>query len=206
MDSDADLLLAWRGGDPQSGATLFKRYFEAINRFFINKVPHDPDDLIQETFMACLRGKDRVRQEGSFRSYLFAIACNTLRVYYRRRKHLPLESQIDHHSAHQLAPGPSTVMRAREEERLLLEALRRIPLELQMVLELHYWEAMSTTEIAAVLEIPVGTARGRLQRGRGHLLEKLTQLPAPDATRTRLTDDLDSWAGKLRHTVSPRDG
>ncbi len=203
--TDAELLEAWRGGDQPSGEALFERYFDAISRFFVNKVPEDPDDLIQETFVACLRGRDRMRQDGSFRSYLFAIACNVLRGHFRRQRPTSPLPDLEHMSSFDLAPGPSTVMHAREEERLLLEALRRIPVELQVVLELHYWESMTTAEMASVLDSPLGTVRGRLRRARLRLTEVLEQLPSAGKTRNRLVAELDDWGTRLRRTVTARD-
>jgi len=202
--SDAELLEAWREGDKRAGAELFERYFEPISRFFVNKLSDDPDDLVQETFMACLRGRDRLREAASFRSYLFGIACNVLRAHLRRHTHVPLED--DDRCAFDLSPGPSTALHAREGERLLLDALRRIPLEHQILLELHYWESMKTDEIADALGLPLGTVRGRLQRGRARLLEVLEELPGPRAIQTALTRELDAWATSLRDVVIQREG
>jgi RNA polymerase sigma-70 factor (ECF subfamily) len=202
--SDAELLGAWRQGDKRAGAELFERYFEPISRFFVNKLSEDPDDLVQETFMACLRGRDRLRDDASFRSYLFGIACNVLRAHLRRRTHLPLDA--DDRCAIDLSPGPSTALHAREGERLLLDALRRIPLEQQILLELHYWESLKTDEIAEALGLPPGTVRGRLQRGRTRLLEALEELPMPRAMQATLARELDAWATSLRDVVVRREG
>jgi len=203
--SDAELLGAWREGDKRAGAELFQRYFEPVSRFFVNKLTEDPEDLIQETFMACVRGRDRLRDAASFRSYLFGTACNVLRAHLRRRTHVPLDDD-DERCAFDLAPGPSTALHAREGERLLLDALRRIPLELQILLELHYWEAMTTEEIAEALALPTGTVRGRLQRGRARLLEVLEELPGPRAMQATLARELDAWAASLRDVVVRREG
>lgn len=203
--SDAELLVAWREGDKRAGAQLFERYFEPVSRFFVNKLTEDPEDLIQETFMACVRGRDRLRDAASFRSYLFGTACNVLRAHLRRRTHVPLDDD-DERCAFDLAPGPSTALHAREGERLLLDALRRIPLELQILLELHYWEAMTTDEIAGALGLPPGTVRGRLQRGRARLLEVIEELPVPRAMQATLARELDAWAAGLRDVVVRREG
>lgn len=205
MMSDAELLVAWREGDRGAGAELFERYFEPVSRFFVNKLSEDPEDLIQETFMACVRGRDRLRDAASFRSYLFGTACNVLRAHLRQRTHLPLDDD-DERCAADLAPGPSTALHAREAERLLLDALRRIPLELQILLELHYWEAMTTDEIAETLALPLGTVRGRLQRGRARLLGVIEELPVPRAMQATLARELDAWAAGLRDVVVRREG
>lgn len=203
MRSDAELLEAWREGDKGAGTALFERYFEPVSRFFVNKLSEDPDDLVQETFMACVRGRDRLRDTTSFRPYLFGTACNVLRAHLRRRTHVPLD---DERCAFDLAPGPSTALHAAESERLLLDGLRRIPLELQILLELHYWESMTTEEIASALALPLGTVRGRLQRGRARLLEVLGEQPMPRAMQATLARDLDQWAAGLRDVVVRREG
>ena len=86
--TDLELLEAWRGGDRQAGEALFERHFDAIARFFRNKVDHGIDDLIQRTFLACVESKDQFRGEASFRTFLFAVAHNVLGKHYRsQRRH-----------------------------------------------------------------------------------------------------------------------
>jgi RNA polymerase sigma factor (sigma-70 family) len=137
--TDLDLLDAWRGGDARAGNLLFRRYFAPLARFFRNKVDVGVEDLIQGTFLACIEGRDRFREASSFRTYLFAIARNLLYGYYRRQ-HRAVDfvqtSVID------LGASPSGPLGRREEAAALLRALRSIPLEFQVVLELSYWEDM----------------------------------------------------------------
>ena len=148
--SDPELLAAWRDGDARAGQELFGRYFEPVSRFFANKVHDERDDLVQETFEACLRGRDRLRADTSFRSYLFSVAFNVLKGYYRRRRShdhvMAAADELFASSLHDLAPGPSTIVGAVQQEQLLLEALRRIPMELQAVLEMRYWEERTPSD------------------------------------------------------------
>ncbi|MCH9684668.1 MAG: sigma-70 family RNA polymerase sigma factor [Deltaproteobacteria bacterium] len=198
MSDDIDLLSAWRAGERQAGEALFERYFEPVSRFFINKVPDDHEDLIQETFAACAGGRDRLRDDSSFRSYLFGIAYNVLKRYYRRKAGPKQTSSLDSCSANDLSPGPSTLMQEHERESLLLEALRRIPVELQVVLEMHYWERMRSPEIAGALGIPAGTVRTRMLRGRGRLAQLLSGPLAPRDSEDAQEADLDDWARRVR--------
>ena len=64
-------------------------------------------------------------------------------------------------------------------ERLLLLALQRIPLESQVILELQYWEELSTAEIGVILGVPVNTVYSRLHRARQSLKRVIAEL-APD--------------------------
>ncbi|MEM7157401.1 MAG: sigma-70 family RNA polymerase sigma factor [Myxococcota bacterium] len=198
MVDDAALLEGWRNGDKDAGEQLFERYFDPISRFFANKVSGDPDDLVQETFMACVRGRDRVREGSSFRAYMYGVACNVLRGYIRKKQAGSASASFDSCSAHDLAPGPSTMLYRREEERLLVEALRRIPMDLQMILELHYWETMTTNDIAEVLELPVGTVRSRMRRARERLHDVIAELSTEQAMTDSTLGGLDGWAAQVR--------
>lgn len=202
MTSDVDLLTAWRQGDRGAGERLFNRYYLPMSRFFANKAPEDGDDLIQETFMACLRARDQIRDGCGFRAYLFAVATNVLRMYFRRRMRHGASEPIDEAKSLDLAPGPSTIMHTAEEQGVLLEALRRLPLHQQVVLELYYWERMTTEEVGQVLDLPVGTVRSHLHRGRRQLEEQLTTMPLREAVRQSTLADIDGWADSLRESIT----
>lgn len=194
--SDVELLDEWAAGDARAGSRLFRRYFAPLSRYFFNKVPGDHDDLIQETFMACLHGRHRLRDKSSFRSFLFGVAGNVLRMHFRRlRVHQPPEA-LEECSTHDLAPGPSTLLRLQQDEQALLHALRTIPVPLQIVMELYYWEEMRTHEISEAVELPLGTVRSHLRRGR--------QLLEQELGRHRLAPgvSLEQRASTLRATVA----
>jgi RNA polymerase sigma factor (sigma-70 family) len=198
MGADAELLDAWRHGDGAAGSELFERHYPAIVRFFANKVSGDPADLIQETFEACVTGRDRMREGASFSAYLFGVAYNVLRRHYERSRTQGERFDPGTVSAADLSPGPSTMMGQQDEQRLLLAALRRIPLEQQVVLELFYWEGMTSAAIAEVLAVPHGTIRTRLRRARQLLEEALARLHADPRLLERTLSDLDGWAARIR--------
>ena len=197
MSSDGELFAAWAAGDQRAGERLFERHFEAIARFFRNKLPSDAqhEDLIQQTFLGCVEARERFRGDASFRSFLFAIAHNQLSKYWRARSRDRLDLQTI--SVFDLDPSPSAALARDEQQHRLLCALRRIPLDAQVALELHYWEAMTAAEIGEVLGVPLGTAKTRLRRAKQLLEVELRELDAGlavEATGTRL----DTWARELR--------
>ncbi|GAB4564974.1 MAG: hypothetical protein Tsb0020_15530 [Haliangiales bacterium] len=197
-DTDSELLLRWRSGDGRAGEELFSRYFEPIERFFLNKINDNIDDLLQETFLRCVQSRDRVVEPKKFRSYLFAIAFNVLANHLREKYRRGDEVDFENTSIFDLSPGPSSIAARRDEERLLLDALRVIPLQYQVIIELYYWESMTSREIADVLSIPSGTARTRLQRARALLEEAIGKLGrTPQLTATTNTH-LDEWAEGCR--------
>ena len=201
MTGDAELFGRWSAGDEAAGEELFRRHFEAIARFFRNKANDDWPELVQRTFLTCVEARASFRGGGSFRAFLFGIAHHQLLRWLRDRGYDRID--LTERSAHDLDPTASACVAKREEERLLLAALRRIPLELQVILELHYWEEMSSSECAEVLGLPVGTVKSRLRRARALLdgeLAKLAAGPMLASTASRL----DEWAAGLREQL-PRE-
>lgn len=170
MRSDEELLQAWREGDTRAGGELYTRHFAAVERFFVNK-GQDIDELVQSTFARCVEARDRFAGRSTFRTFVLGIARNVLREYYRRpgRNDLDIESS----SIIDLGAGPSTIQARQEGHRRLYDALRALPLEKQMVLELYYWEDLTAREISEVLELPENTVRSRISRAKAALDELL---------------------------------
>ncbi len=204
MCSDLELLEAWRAGDRGAAGELFDRHAASIYRFFANKVDRDAEDLVQATFLGCVAGRDRVRDGGHFRAYLFGIARNVFKTYLRGRGR-GAESDLTVSSVVDLGLGPSTLVLQRQEHRLLLEGLRSVPVESQLLLELRYWEELSTEELAAVFGVAAGTIKSRLSRARARLRDKLNELAAlrgPERLLKTTSTDLKTWAAELREQIS----
>lgn len=198
---DIELLEAWRGGDRHAGSQLFERHFDSICRFFANKVSRDVDDLVQKTFAACVEGKDRFRGQSTFRTYLFGVAHNVLRSSLRKRKREGDRFDLGVSSVFDLGLSPTVLVAKRKEQTLTLQALRRIPVDHQVVLELYYWEEMTAGELAEVLDVPEGTVRGRIRRAKVLLEEQLTTLADDDAILQSTISGLETWARALRARV-----
>lgn len=200
--SDLALLDAWRGGDRRAGSALFLRHYTLVNRFFRSKAnAADVADLIQSTFVACIEGKDRYEGTGAFKSYLLGIAFRRLCRHYRSAQRFAARVDFASVSACDLAPSPSQLVAARQEQRLILAALRRIPLAHQVLLELIFWEDFTAADAAAVLEIPLGTAKSRIRRAQQLLREQLAALADSPAQLATTMTQLDDWARGLREQV-----
>lgn len=202
MDDDFELLDAWKGGDKAAGNALFQRHFDSVCRFFRNKVGEGVDDLIQRTFLACVESRDSFRKEASFRTYLFTLARNELYAHFKRshRQRERVDPLVT--SVHDLGPSPTALVAQKKEQRLLLEALRRIPVDHQITLELYYWEGMSAAQLGRVLDTPEGTIRTRIRRAKSLVEAALRDLDAsPEQLRSTLAD-IEGWARSLREAVS----
>ena len=203
MATDIELLEAWRAGDRKAGSDLFERHFDSVCRFFANKVDRDVDDLVQRTFIACVEGKERFRGQSTFRTYLFGVAHNVLRSHLRKRKREGDRFEIGLTSVFDMGLNPTVLVAQRKEQTLTLQALRRIPLDHQIVLELYYWEDMTAADLAEVLELPEGTVRGRIRRAKKLLEEQLVALTDDEAILQSTVSGLESWARSLRQKVLP---
>lgn len=200
MGDDLELVEAWRRGDRRAGQELFARHFDAVHRFFRNKFRTGVDDLVQQTFVALVEGRERLQANQHFRSYLFGIAHNVMREQLRQvdrdRQFDPMNTSIV-----ALEPGPSTINAKRAEQQMLLQALRRIPLNHQVALELTYWEGLNAAEIGEILGVPHGTMRNRLRRARQLLEQAITELDEAPELRESTAAELETWARDVRSAV-----
>lgn len=209
MDAPADhaLVDAWRRGDRAAGQALFDRHYEPVARFFYNKVAADvARDLTQKTFLGCMEGLAGFRGDGEFRGWLFGIAYRQLCQHLRGRAGDRGRLDLEQVSVADLGPSPSRRAAEGQELRALLTALQRIPIDHQVILELHYWESMTTDEIAAALELAPGTVRSRLRRGRQLLEQSLAAVAAAPALVESTLAGLERWIAAVRRQVrAPED-
>jgi RNA polymerase sigma-70 factor (ECF subfamily) len=208
MSSDLELLDAWSDGDRDAGNELVCRHFGLVYRFFRSKLDGPVEDLAQATFVACIEARERFRGEAAFRAYLLGIArlqlLRHLRKQHRHRKvFAPLEVSI-RELVGANDRSPSFAVLQHDEQKLLLQALRHIPIDFQITVELRYWEEMSYEEIAAVLEVSTGTVRSRLHRARAMLKQRIEELASTPRLGEVTLDGFNEWARSLAADLTPR--
>lgn len=190
--SDRELFAQWQSGNAGSGEALFERHFDSVYRFFETKCPNEADELVQATFLACLRGRDAFRHDASFRTYLFAIARNQLYGYLRARQR-DRAVDFEESSIAQLTSTPATKLARHEQHERLLAALRSLPIAAQTLIELHYMQDMEIGDLAQVFEVPAVTIRSRLHRARKQLRELLEKDPGVTRTAVESLESMDAW-------------
>jgi RNA polymerase sigma factor (sigma-70 family) len=200
---DVELLDAWKGGDRRAGAALFERHYPAVLRFFHNKAGDHGKDLIQRTFLRCLEARDRILPGSSFRAYLFGVARNVLLEHFRsvKRDGERVDEMLT--TVHDVSPNPTPIslLSRKREVRLLLEALRKIPIELQITLELFYWEGMPAGEIGDAFGVPEGTVRTRLRRARQLLEQEIASIASSPAELHSTMSGLEGWVAQIREEI-----
>jgi RNA polymerase sigma-70 factor (ECF subfamily) len=198
--SDVELLERWAAGCRDAGGELFERHFDSLLRFFQNKVDHAVEDLVQQTMLACVEGRERFRRDASFRTYLFQTARHLLYAHYRSR---PRSGDLDFElaSVADLGTSPTSALARKEQHRYLFEALQRIPLQYQIVLELRLWEDLSGAEMATILDLPEPTLRSRLRLAAEKLKAQMQALGGCGELLHPSIVDFEGWAARIRTTL-----
>lgn len=194
VQDDEALFTAWQEGDRAAGEALIERHYDPVMRFFRTKAGLHADDLVQRVFLVCADKRTRFRRDSSFRAFLFGIARNVLFEFIRSKVRDGVRNDdFGTSSILDLAPGVSTIAMQRAEQRLLVQALQHLPLDLQMAIELYYWEELSVAELADVLDIPPGTVKSRLHRARELLRTTMQSMPASAEEHETLRSAFRLW-------------
>ena len=133
--------------------------------------PFDADDLYQETWLRVVRHISKYDSTRDFEPWLARICVNTYRSTLRRLAKSPL---LDFSSEEEKARLLDSIP-AREEKDYtsLYEAVDRLPEKLRLAVILYYFQGEDLASAAKILNIPVGTAKSRLNKARKLLKEAL---------------------------------
>jgi RNA polymerase sigma-70 factor (ECF subfamily) len=126
------------------------------------------EDMAQEAFLRAWVNLYTFRSGSSLRNWLYRIAVNAALDVLRRKTEEPVEDERMDLMDGQ-APGPEAIVIAREQAAFLQQAMKSLPEAARSVLVLREYGELSYQEIAAVLELPVGTVMSRLNYARSRL-------------------------------------
>jgi len=177
--TDEDLLALARRGEEDAFGDFVRRHTATVHRWMVRAVGEDDaDDLTQDVFVNAYRGLGRFRGDAPPRAWLAAIADNAVKNRYRARSRFRrvFAGSADADPVHepaQTGAGPEETASTGESRRVVAEALKLLPPDFRMPVVLRDIEEWSYEEIAISLELPVGTVKSRIARGRGQLREIL---------------------------------
>jgi len=171
-------------GDVVGFEQIVRHYSAALFSLAARLVgPAEAEDVVQETFLRAYRGLESFRGESSLKTWLYAIALNRARARHGTLSRLralfaPKPARDDLADALDDAPdpglGPEEATLAREQRSRLRAAIGGLPEEFRTAVILRDLEGLSYQEIAEVLQVPIGTVRSRIARGRSLLKEELS--------------------------------
>jgi RNA polymerase sigma-70 factor (ECF subfamily) len=179
---------AAKGGDRAALDALLRRHYDRIYAVCRRMTGDDSDaaDAAQEALIAVVRGLPRFDGRAAFSTWAYRIAANACIDELRRRKRRPDPGlpEIEH------APrGHPPLTDQSVSDRLDLDAaLARLPHDFRLAVVLRDQLGLEYAEIATVLEIPVGTVRSRLSRGRAALADQLGDSRRGPNAQTGLRD------------------
>jgi len=165
MRSDEELMLAYANGEESAVREIFRRYAPVLLRLCTRQVgrPADAQDIVQQTFLQLHRARRDFRAEMRLRPWIMTIALNLARDLLRRRGRRP-ETTVDE-AALPAVPATSGGDAEADVARRVRLALSGLPREQREVIELHWFEQLSFTEIAGIVGATSGAVRVRAHRG-----------------------------------------
>ena len=168
LPTDAELI-ARSVVEPEQFATLFDRHAATVHRYLGRRVGQLADDLLSETFLIAFRRRSAYRADRvDVRPWLLGIATNLMHAHARteRRRYRALARS----ASEPVTSAGSEDVHARVDAAALrgplAAALAGLKERDRDVLLLFAWGQLGYEEIAAVLDIPIGTVRSRLNRAR----------------------------------------
>ena len=189
LDDNA-LVAAAQGGDRNALDQLLRRHYERIHAVCqrVAGGTRDADDACQEALIKIVRSLPRFDGRSSFSTWAYRIAMNASLDELRKRNRRPTLHTAD--DAHRPELPDSTAADPIEQfgDRLLLDdAIAGLSEDLRTAVVLRDVADFDYAEIAATLDIPVGTVKSRISRGRAALADALNLQSAPLPT----LDELD---------------
>lgn len=176
-DSDEDLMAAWVVGTTGAFEQLYARYRQRLYRHLLRHLRDNAlaDELFQDVWQKVITARTQWRPQGSFASWLFAIAHHRLGDHWRRRAHRPsAPSDADERLAQIADPDtPERVLSEFERRRQLQLALDDLPAEQREVLLLRLEQELTLEEIGEIVGTGRETVKSRLRYGMDKLRARL---------------------------------
>ena len=170
--------------DVSSGVERFVRYRLSSQT--------DADDVLQEVYLSAYRSFAGLKNKDAFKPWIISIARNKCNDYFRARA-AQMEISIEELSQQELSTGRlglSVVHTVRE-------TLDRLGDKDKQILYLYFWKELPQTEIAKLLDIPVGTVKSRLHTAKQHFKSKYpyqTQKPKGEPVMQKLPEYIPDYS------------
>ncbi|CAH1216445.1 ECF RNA polymerase sigma factor SigW [Paenibacillus auburnensis] len=154
-------------------------------RFLVSE-PLNAEDVVQDIYIELHRSLGQYDQSHAFRPWLMGLVMRQIRAYRRKGwRHLRVIKKAEH-MRERMEYDFAGEVADRLSNRELLETVNRLPFKLKQVIILHYLQEYSQEEVAAILEIPLGTVKSRIHAA----LQKLRQKRQADIIRIGKVEDI----------------
>lgn len=178
FDEDRILVAAARQ-DTQAAGKLYDKYYSEVLGYIYHCTldATAAEDLTSNVFLAAFRhlARYRWRQVYSFRAWLYRIATNEVRMYWRRQKHIKVVGLQPDSDAQAPSQEADDGMAAAEQYHLLHKALLTLRPKYRTVIILRYFEDKAIDEISRITGAKEGTVKSQLHRGLARLQDILVR-------------------------------
>lgn len=180
LSGDQQLVERCLEGDDTAWETVIRSYGQSIYnlsyRFSYRK--EDAEDLTQEILLRVYRNLKSYRSEaGSLKNWILRVARNLIIDHYRRQRRMPPSAGSEEletmNIRDETAPNPQQAAERREAAQFLMDGIQSLSFELKEAVILRDIEGMAYHEIADLLDVPEGTIKSRINRGRVELTKLL---------------------------------
>ena len=175
---------------------LLRDVSSGVERFVRYRLPSqtDADDVLQEVYLSAYRKFPQLKNKDAFKPWIISIARNKCNDYFRA-KAAQMEMSIEELSQQELSTGRLGI----SVVHTVRETLDRLGDKDKQILYLYFWKELPQTEIAKLLDIPVGTVKSRLHTAKQHFKNKYpyqTQKPKGDTTMQKLPEYIPDYTIK----------
>ena len=172
---------------------LLAEVSSGVERFVRYRLPSqmDADDVLQEVYLSAYRKFSGLKNKDAFKPWIISIARNKCNDYFRA-KAAQMEISIEELSQQELSAGRLGI----SVVHTVRETLDRLGDKDKQILYLYFWKELPQTEIAKLLDIPVGTVKSRLFTAKQHFKNKYpyqTQKPKGDTTMQKLPEYIPDY-------------
>src|SRR5690625_2271254 len=178
--SEEDLIKALKASKEAAVREMVERFGDRLLRgvYIMLGDYQKAEDIVQETFLAALRGIRSFRRRSGLYTWLYRIAVNECRMLMRKKQPLVLQEPPEDPSA---ADTVESAIIVQEDRQKFTAMLAELPYIYREVLMMHYYFELSVTEISETLGSPAGTIKSRLKRGRDLVESRLQEVDFREA-------------------------
>ena len=178
-------MVAYVAGDAAAFRVIFERYAPLLLRAMLRElhVREEANDLVQQTFLQLHRARADFDAGQKLKPWVFTIAMNLKREYFRRKKRRP-ERSLEAEASLEPAVGALGAARV-DAQRTLSRVMADLPADQREVIELHWFDGLEFPEVALVVGASVSAVKVRAHRGYVRLRQALgndAALPPLDGT------------------------
>lgn len=176
MKDQENIIARARRGDADAFEQLVVAYREQVFRLALRMCGSeaDADEVAQEAFLSAWKALPNFRGESQFSTWLYQLTTHAAIDLMRREKR-QIAADITEVSAADPAPSPQQQAEQSEQREIVRDAILQLAPEQREVVVLRFMEELSYEEIGAVLKLPSGTVKSRLNRAKAQLKEILSK-------------------------------